>query len=93
MKSWALVKDGVVVNIVAGGDKEFFESHPDYSEMQHIETTDIENKPTVGWLYEDGEFIRVEGETGGTGNPVLDEDVIIDDDPEAGKKPGLSPEE
>lgn len=54
-RDWAIIADNVVGNIIRA-DEEFIASHPDWSQFERIDITDLEIKPGIAWTIEDGKF-------------------------------------
>lgn len=72
-RDWAIIVNNTIGNII-NSDAEFLESHPDWSQFEKIDITDLEIKPGIAWTLEDGKFKKPAG--------VLPEnpDHIIDDE-------------
>lgn len=54
-REWAIIVDNVVGNVIVA-DQDFIESHPDWSQFEKIDITDLEVKPSIAWFIEDGKF-------------------------------------
>lgn len=54
-REWAIVVNNVVGNVIVA-DADFIESHPDWSQFEKIDITDLEIKPSIAWFIEDGKF-------------------------------------
>ena len=73
VREWAIIVDNVIGNIVLS-DAEFLESHPDWSQFEKVDITDMSIKPGIAWVREDGKFKKPVG--------ILPEnpDHIVDDE-------------
>lgn len=58
-REWAILVDNVIGNVIVA-DQEFIESHPDWSQFEKIDITDLDPKPGVTWKIEDGKFKKPE---------------------------------
>lgn len=59
MKTWALIDGENIVNVVVGGDEEFFANHEDYKTLTLVDVSDLEEKPSpTGWTYKEGSFVK-----------------------------------
>lgn len=72
-REWAIVVNNVIGNIIIA-DEEFVSSHPDWSQFERIDITDLTIKPGIAWTIEDGKFKKPVG--------ILPEnpDHIVDDE-------------
>lgn len=59
-KHWALMVGNTVGNIIFA-DQDFVESHPDWSQFEKIDITDLDIKPGIAWTLEDGKFKKPVG--------------------------------
>ena len=58
-REWAILVDNVIGNVIVA-DADFIESHPDWSQFEKIDITDLNPKPAVTWKIEDGKFKKPE---------------------------------
>jgi len=58
-REWAIIVDNVIGNVIVA-DADFLESHPDWSQFEKIDITDLDPKPAVTWKIEDGKFKKPE---------------------------------
>ena len=59
-KEWAILSGNVIGNVIVA-DEDFIESHPDWSQFERIDITDLDPKPAVAWVLEDGKFKKPVG--------------------------------
>jgi hypothetical protein len=59
-REWAILSGDVVGNVIVA-DEDFIESHPDWSQFERIDITDLDPKPAVAWVLEDGKFKKPVG--------------------------------
>ena len=58
-REWAIIVDNIVGNVIIA-DEDFIDSHPDWSQFDKIDITDLNPKPAVTWKIEDGKFKKPE---------------------------------
>jgi len=54
-KEWAIISENIIGNVIVA-DEDFLESHPDWSQFERIDITDLNPKPGIAWILEDGKF-------------------------------------
>jgi hypothetical protein len=59
-REWAILSGNVVGNVIVA-DEDFIESHPDWSQFERIDITNLDPKPAVAWVLEDGKFKKPVG--------------------------------
>jgi len=59
-REWAILSGNVIGNVIVA-DEDFIESHPDWSQFERIDITDLDPKPAVAWFLEDGKFKKPVG--------------------------------
>lgn len=52
---------GNTVGNIIFADQDFVESHPDWSQFEKIDITDLDIKPGIAWTLEDGKFKKPVG--------------------------------
>jgi len=72
-REWAIIAENVIGNVIIA-DEDFLESHPDFSQFQRIDITDLDPKPGIAWILEDGKFKKPAALL-----PVKEEDVLQDE--------------
>jgi hypothetical protein len=73
VRDWAIIVNNTVGNIVVS-DAEFLESHPDWSQFEKIDITDLEIKPGIAWTIEDGKFKKPVGVLPENPEHILDDE-------------------
>jgi predicted RecB family nuclease len=58
-REWAIIVDNIIGNVILA-DEEFVASHPDWSQFERIDITDLNPKPGITWKIEDGKFKKSE---------------------------------
>jgi hypothetical protein len=59
-REWAILSGNVIGNVIVA-DEDFVESHPDWSQFERVDITDLDPKPAVAWVLEDGKFKKPVG--------------------------------
>jgi hypothetical protein len=59
-REWAILSGNIIGNVIVA-DEDFIESHPDWSQFERVDITDLDPKPAVAWVLEDGKFKKTVG--------------------------------
>lgn len=59
-KSFAIIVDGVIGNVIVADDASWIENHPDYNQFEYVDITGLDPMPAVFWKKEGNKFIKPE---------------------------------